>query len=89
MWLLHLKKYAYLILSGSLVVMAFLSRIFFLNAEKHKKSAEEYKAKAHHATVVIEDDIKTEMDHESRSAEIAHEIKENGHTDELSNPNEW
>lgn len=89
MWIGYLKRYGYAILSGLLMSLAFLSRLLWLRSEKHKKRAEEYKAKAHRAKVVMEEDQKTEMDHQSRSAEIAREIEENGHTDELSEPNKW
>ena len=83
------KKYAYIVLSGLLATSAFLLRIFYLKSKSAEKKAESYKAQVDRAIEIAEDDVQTEMDHQSRSAEIAKDVEESKHTDELSNPNDW
>lgn len=89
MWLLYLKKYAYTILAVLVGSLAFLVRIFYSRSQKFKKQADVYKEQAEYTKKVLEKDIETEMEHESRSAKIVKDIEDEGHTDELSDPNQW
>lgn len=86
---LKVQQYAYALLSALLVIFAFLLKIFHSRFKKAERQAEIYKAKANRARVIAEDDVKTEMDHQSRSAAIAKDVEEKKHADELSKPNEW
>lgn len=89
MWLLYLKKYAYTILAVLVGSLAFLVRIFYSRSQKFKKQADVYKSQAEYTKKVLEKDIETEMEHESRSAKIVKDIEDKGDTDELSDPNQW
>lgn len=89
MWTLYFKKYGYAALAVLLTSLAFLTKFFYSRSAKFKKQAGVYKAQAEYTQRVMEDDLKTEMEHESRSAKIVKDIEDEGHTDELSKPNEW
>lgn len=56
---------------------------------KAEDEAELYKAEADRGREYMEDTKELDESLKSHSAEIAHEIEENGYTKELSEPNKW
>ncbi len=89
MWTLYFKKYGYAALAILVGSLAFLTKMFYSRSQKFKKQADVYKSQAEYTKKVLEKDIETEMEHESRSAKIVKDIEDKGDTDELSDPNQW
>jgi hypothetical protein len=73
------------LVAGLLIAVKFLAgRNARLRAKNKIATAE-----AKHAKEVLEADIDAEIEGDIRLANALRELNDSGHTDELSNPNEW
>ena len=72
-----------------MTVLALMLRIFGLRLKQQKQRAKTQEARANHALNVMERDKEIELEHDTRTEELADEIEKNGTSDELSNPNGW
>ena len=72
-----------------LLLGAFLLRLSGKRDATRKIESKINKAKADHAKVVMESDLEIDIQHDTRSEEIAEEIEEKKTSSELEKPNEW
>ena len=87
--MIWIKKYWNLALLLLLPLGAFLLRWSGARSASRKIESKLNKAKADHAKVVMESDLEIDIQHDTRSEEIAEEIEEKKTSSELENPNEW
>ena len=83
------KSYALLILSVLAGLLAFLLKMSSSRSKRLKTQSEHYKAQAEKAKEVVKKDIEISTDADERTKKAAEEIEREGHTDELSDPNNW
>jgi len=86
MILSKIKQYAFLVLGFVATVLGFFA--MKQNRDKWKGRAERAEAKAHRVTVVAKKDSEVEEQHQSRRADAANEIKNDGFSSDLANPND-
>jgi len=85
-----LKSNVLLVLSGLTAVLAFLLKLSVSRSAKLKQQSENFKARAHHAKVVMQKDAEAVREHDIRTEELASEVKEKRTSSELRNPNsDW
>jgi len=84
----RVKSYAVLALTVLVSLLGFLARFFYLRSQEEKKNAREAKARADHAKKVMVEDNEIELEHDTRTEELADEIKK-GSSTVLSDPNKW
>jgi len=87
MILAKFKAWAFTLLGFAVTVLGFF--VMKGQRDRARDAAERYKAKAHHATVVAEQDNVIELQTRSRRADALNEIRGTGSSDLLANPNKW
>ena len=89
MILSKIKLYLYSAIGA--LVAGLLIAVKFLAGRNAKLKAKNKiaEAEAEHAKEVLEADIDAEIEGDIRLAQAVQELNDTGHTDELSDPNEW
>lgn len=89
MFLSKVKSFGLAIAAGVLGVLLIAVRVLLSQNSRLRRKAETADARIKHAKAVMKEDKEVEEQVDTHLAEVAREIEENGHTDKLSNPNEW
>lgn len=89
MFLSSLKRYSLAIAGGVLGVLVFAVRVLMSENSRLRRKAETSEARIEHAKAVMREDAAIEEQADTHLAEVVREIEENGHTDELLDPNDW
>ena len=84
-----LKTYGLLILSGLVSVLALALKISGARSKRLEKANDSLKAQVDHQKDVMVKDKEIELEHDVRTEELRNEIKKNGTSSQLSNPNDW
>ena len=84
-----LKSYGIAIAGGAIAVLLIAVRVLTSQNSKLRRKAESADARIKHAKKVMQADSEADEQADTHLSDVAREVEENGHTDELSDPNNW